>query len=89
MQHVILSILDKKVDAFGRPFAARTNNEAVRIVSQEANRVAPDNMLNTNAEDFALYAIGTWDDETGHIQGNIKPERIIEVEILIKRTPAL
>lgn len=89
MHYVIVAILDKKVDAFGRPFTARTDNEAVRIVAQEANRVAPDNMLNTNPEDFALYNIGTYEDETGYIEGKNKPQRIIDVETLIKRNPQI
>lgn len=65
---VIVSVLDLKVKAFGRPFFARTNEEAVRSFTGEVNRAAADNPLSAYPQDFVLYSIGTFDDETGKVE---------------------
>lgn len=83
MKHIIVSILDKAVESFGRPFVARTDNDAMRTVAMEVNRAAPDNMLNTHPQDYALYRVGEWDDETGNVEGQ-RPERICEARALVK-----
>lgn len=81
MQYIIVAIYDKAVENFGRPFVARTANEAIRTISQEVNRADTTNMLNTHPRDYDLYQLGTWDDETGEVRGGTK-ERIVQCEAL-------
>lgn len=86
MNHIICAILDKAVEAYGRPFVARSHNEAIRTIEIEVNRIAADNMLNTHANDYALYQVGTWDDYTGSILGmDGPPTRMIECNNLLKQ----
>lgn len=87
MKHVIIALYDKPVDAFGRPFVARTHNEALRQIQQQANRVEENNMLNTHSADYSVYDVGEWDDETGNITGRDgPPEKIAEVAHLRENT---
>lgn len=84
MKYLLVSIYDKAVETYGRPFCVRTPNEAIRIVSQEANRKSDENQLHTHPKDYVLHHVGEWDDETGNLTGLERPERIIEIEALIK-----
>lgn len=79
MKHVIVSIMDKAVNCYGRPFVTRTPEEAIRTVKIEVNRPGDNNMLNTHPEDYTLYQVGFWDDDQGRVWDNDGPPvRLIE-----------
>lgn len=82
MEHIIAAILDQATDTYGRPFVARTDAEAVRTIKMEVNRSEPGNMLNTHAQDYSLFKVGTWDDDTGIITG-FPPEKIVNCAALL------
>lgn len=68
MKHVLCAVLDTKASYHGRPFTARTTGEAIRIFSDGVrDKETP---MNSHPEDYVLYQIGYFDDETG----NIEPE---------------
>lgn len=67
MIHIICSVLDAKAQYYARPFTARTDGEAIRIFSDAVN----DNQTAFfhHPEDYQLYRVGTFDDDTGIVVG--------------------
>lgn len=63
----VCSIFDRKVASYGRPMFARAVGEAMRIFRDEVNRPAEDNILYKHPEDFDLFLVGKFDDETGRL----------------------
>lgn len=63
----ICSVFDRKVGSYGRPMFARAVGEAMRIFRDEVNRPAEDNILYKHPEDFDLFLVGKFDEETGRL----------------------
>lgn len=63
----VCSIFDRKVQSYGRPMFARAIGEAMRIFRDEVNRPAEDNILYKHPEDFDLFHIGNFDEESGRL----------------------
>lgn len=63
MLYKMFAMLDIKSKSFTKPILERTVGIAVRSFKQAAND--PSTQLNAFPTDFALYEIGTYDDETG------------------------
>lgn len=87
MRYLLIAIQDKATESFGRPFVARSENEAIRTIEKEVNRAAEDNMLYTHPSDYAVYKCGMWDDESGNVfpLDNALPMRIVECNSLKKQ----
>lgn len=62
---VAVAVRDSAVQAFNRPFFVPTVAVAVRSFSDEVKRQAPDNAMSVHPEDFELWEVGLFDDETG------------------------
>lgn len=75
MKQVIVAVRDRAVDAFLRPFAAPSVGAAIRSFSDEINRNAPDNQMANHPEDYDLYQLAEWDENTGIFTEN-KPRQI-------------
>lgn len=65
MKFHILSVWDSAAAVFGMPNFVPTIGSAVRSFGDEVQREARDNVLNQHPEDFMLYKLGTYDDNTG------------------------
>lgn len=65
MLQFVVSVKDRAADVFNRPFFVPHRNVAVRDFTDEVNRSAVDNPLNKHPDDFDLYILGTFDDNTG------------------------
>lgn len=63
MKFVMCALYDSKVRAFSQPFAAPSEEAAMRSVVDEAGR--GDSMLHRHPEDFALHRLGIFDDGDG------------------------
>ncbi|WNK12845.1 MAG: nonstructural protein [Microvirus sp.] len=61
----IFSVLDRKAKNYNLPFYCPTIEVAQRAFAQSVNDPAS-GMAYTHPEDFTLYHIGTFDDETGY-----------------------
>jgi hypothetical protein len=61
----ICSVKDRAADAFGRPMFVPSTGVAIRSFSDEINRANDDNQLYNHPDDFDLYDLGTFDDNTG------------------------
>lgn len=67
---IIVSVKDRAADGFMRPFYVPRNEMAIRSFTDEVNRSAPDNPIYQHPEDYDLYEIGVFDEDTGEIHGN-------------------
>lgn len=67
MKYVIVSVYDRAAQAFGRPVFVQAVGAAVRSFQDEINREAPENEMNRHPDDFDLYEIGSFDDQTGEL----------------------
>lgn len=65
MRYKICSIRDRASDTFSVPVYLPSKGAAIRSFADEVNRVDPNNNLNKHPEDFDLYYLGEFDDETG------------------------
>lgn len=65
MKLVLCTVKDRAADAFGRPMFVPSVGVAIRSFSDEVNRDDPENQLNRHPDDFDLYELGEFDDNTG------------------------
>lgn len=81
---VVMCARDIKVGCFARPFFVSTVAQAVRSFQDEARRKAPDNQLSQHPEDFELFELGTWDEDTAKFDQLPAPKYIIRADMLIE-----
>lgn len=84
MKHVVLSVRDRASEMFSRPMVFPTAGVAVRALTDEVNRAAPDNDYFKHPSDFKLYELATFDDETGLITAFDSPNFVVALETLKK-----
>jgi len=60
------SVYDIKSKTFGQPFHAMTRGVAVRQFQELVNN--PETTINKHPDDFTLFEIGSFDDNTGEIK---------------------
>jgi len=65
MIQYICTVKDRAADAYGRPMFVPSTGVAIRSFSDEINRNAADNQLYNHPDDFDLYELGSFDDNTG------------------------
>lgn len=61
----IFAIYDNKAEAFMQPFYATTVGLALRIFADNVSN--PESILHKNPNDFVIYEIGEFDDQTGEV----------------------
>ena len=75
MKYILIAVRDRAVDAFQPINCVRAEGEAIRGFQDAVND--PNNrQLNQHPEDFDLYVVGYFDDQTGTLLA-ITPERIM------------
>lgn len=79
----IYAVKDLAVQAFGTPFFVRAKGEALRSFQDEANRRDSDSAIAKHPEDYELYRIGDFDDQTGTIIAAQAPELVARAKDLI------
>ena len=65
MNMIVCSIKDRAADAFGRPFFVPAVGIAIRGFQDKVNRQDKDNQVFNHPDDFDLYELGMFDDESG------------------------
>jgi len=73
MNLAVFAVLDKAVGAYTKPFFVRTKGEAIRSFSEACN--ASDGPFKY-PDDYVLYELGSWDDNSGVFRTN-EPVRVI------------
>lgn len=64
----LYSIKDHKI-GFTQVFVAPNNMAAIRMLGDTVR--TPDNQISNHPEDFALYYLGTMDDNTGELKSEV------------------
>ena len=64
MRLIMCAVRDRAADAYARPMFVPSVGIAIRSFSDEVNRKADDNQMYNHADDFDLYELGEYDDET-------------------------
>lgn len=83
MIHRLYTVFDMKAKFYMPPFNSRNDAEAIRMFSDTANDL--DTGIGRHPEDYILYSIGRYDDQTGKIEpeGHIALAKAVE---LVKQT---
>lgn len=76
MQLQVFSIRDQKAAAFGMPFFQKTKGEAIRNF-QELSKDEK-SLVAKYPEDFDLYHVGVYDDQTGLVKSLDTPQHVIK-----------
>lgn len=66
MKLEMLAVKDEALEAYMRPFFAQSVGQAQRMFVDEVNN--PQGEMHKHPNDYSLYHLGTWDDETGALQ---------------------
>lgn len=75
--HKVISVFDTAAQVFARPFFVTATGQAIRDFTDEINREAQDNPLFRHPDDFILYQLGEFDDETGSIRSSEIPSVLV------------
>lgn len=77
---LLFSIRDNATETYTQVMFMTARGEAMRMFKNACQD--ENSMLNKNPEDFDLYLIGTWDEQTGEFTNN--NERIIRgIDVII------
>jgi len=76
MNYYIVAVRDRALDAFGRPVYVQALAHAIRSFQDEINRHAPDNEMSKHPEDYDLYYLATYNDDTGQFTNTERPTQI-------------
>lgn len=72
----MLAVRDRVADVFQNPFFTPNIPAALRGFTDEVNRPDAQNMLYRHADDYELYCIGEFDDQTAKVVMLDRPRQI-------------
>lgn len=75
MKHFVYSVHDVKAEAYLRPFFVPSHGLAIRSFENEVRN--PDSPMHTNPEDYTLFQLGEFDDDTGSIKELPAPKCVL------------
>jgi hypothetical protein len=67
MKQIICTVYDRAAETYGRPMFVPSIGVAIRSFTDEVNRSHADNQLFNHPDDFDLYELGEYDDQTSRI----------------------
>jgi hypothetical protein len=81
MTKVYYAVYDRKAEIYSQPFLEIKDGTAIRAV-QDLVINNKDHAFAKHPSDFSLHRLGEFDETTGIISGQTKPNKIIEIETL-------
>jgi len=72
----IFAVYDSKGRTFGQPFFAISKEVALRSVRSTVQDARADSLLSRYPEDFTLYALGTFNDDTAEFLTDPQPHNL-------------
>lgn len=81
MKKTYYAVYDKKAEMFSQPFLEIKDGTAIRAV-QDIVINHKDHAFAKHPSDFSLHRLGEFDEGTGKLTGQEKPQQIIEIETL-------
>lgn len=80
----VYSVFDSKLASFGRPWYEMTDASAIRVFSDAVNDNSnPANQWYKHPEDFSLYKLGVFNDESGEIETD-KPLSLVTASAIFR-----
>jgi hypothetical protein len=76
------SIFDKKLGTYGFPFHSKSDPMAIAEICEVMEK-HKDAVIYTNAEDFSVYCVGTYDDHSSVFESS---QRFVLEMSIIKKT---
>lgn len=80
MKIIVMSAFDKKAAVYLTPFFVAHVNVGIRAFANVANDVQSG--IGRNPEDFSLWELGTFDDESGQFELYQQPSHVAEAAAL-------
>ena len=78
----IFAVRDVKADAYGQPFVSKHVGLAVRGLTDAVNDPQKQSDISRHPEDFSLYEIGQYDDQSGVIDSYDAPKLVASASSL-------
>lgn len=75
MRYKIVCVRDRAADVYAQPHFVAATGVAIRGFSDEINRQDENNQLYKHPEDFDLFLLGEYDDQTGEFDC-VRPQQI-------------
>lgn len=82
MKLKVFAIKDSKIEAFKNPIFLNSQGEAIRALTDEVEN--PQSLFHKYSEDFTLYELGTYDDQTATFEQHETPLVVINCGTLKK-----
>lgn len=74
---IMVAVRDRAAEAYMRPFFVATANMAIRSFMDEVNRDAADNQLFAHFDDFDLFELAVFDDNSGSVTCHESPKLLM------------
>lgn len=74
MMQKIFTVYDSKLEAYMQPFFMSSKGQAIRAFTDTVND--PSTQFNKHPEDFTLFEIGEYDDQSGKVQNLPTPNAL-------------
>lgn len=74
--HFVVAVRDSAANAFARPFVVPTPGMAIRSFTDEVNRRDEANSMFKHPDDYVLFELGSFDDESGVITSLPSPRQL-------------
>lgn len=71
------AVKDRALNAFMRPWFAQSLGQAIRMFTDEINN--PQGELNKHPDDYDLWHLGTWNDDTGLMNPNTEAPKQLAI----------
>lgn len=85
MRYKICVVRDRALDAYGVPLFVASKGQAIRSFSDEVNREDASNSLHKHPEDYELFYLGEYDDETATFEAERPQQLAIGKDCVITR----
>lgn len=85
MQQKVFAVRDSKAECFGNPLFMKTTGEAERGFKTAVN--SPETAYSKYPEDYDLYEIGSYDDQTGTLTAFETPHHVVKAIFLKDSAP--
>lgn len=80
----IFCVKDRATDVFLNIFTEQTANAAIRAFGDAVNSQGSDNGFNKHPDDFDLYLLGSFDEDSGVIVPESPPSVVVRAKDLVR-----
>lgn len=85
MIYNIVALHDRAANAYARPYYVQALGQAIRSFLDELNRNAPENPMWSHPDDFNLFHLGFYDEDSGRFENLPQPFKIADGKSLKER----